>query len=75
MNKEFGKINDSGISSLVSSIRNIDNSLTSLREHIVGVNKDFGNIGKNAGNNTSQINEARKATEGLANATNELADA
>lgn len=75
LNKEFGKINDSGISSLVSSIRNIDNSLTSLREHIVGVNKDFGNIGKNAGNNTSQINEARKATEGLANATNELADA
>lgn len=72
LNKEFGKINDSGISSLVSSIRNIDSSLTSLREHIVGVNKDFGNIGKNAGNNTSQINEAKKATEGLANATKEL---
>lgn len=63
LNKEFGKINDSGISSLVSSIRNIDNSLTSLREHIVGVNKDFGNIGKNAGNLNNTVAELLKVDE------------
>lgn len=75
LNKAFGNINDSGVSELLSSIKNIDKLLSSLSEHIVGVNKDFSNIGKNASDNVGQINEAKKATEGLTEATKELANA
>ena len=75
LNRAFGNINDSGANELLSSIKNIDKSLSSLSEHIVGVNKDFSGIGKNASDNVGQINEAKKATEGLADATKELANA
>ena len=75
LNKAFGGINDSGVSNLLSSIQSIDKSLSSLSEHITNVNKDFGSVGKNASDNVSQINEARKATEGLTEATKELANA
>ena len=75
LNKAFGGINNSGASELLSSIKSIDKSLLSLSEHIVGINKDFGNIGKNANANVGQINETRKATEGLSDATKELANA
>lgn len=75
LNKAFGGINDSGVSNLLSSIQSIDKSLSSLSEHITNVNKDFGSVGKNASDNVGQINEARKATEGLTEATRELANA
>ena len=75
LNRAFGNINDSGVNELLSSIKNIDKSLSSLSEHIVGVNKDFSGIGKNASDNVGQINEAKKATEGLTEATRELANA
>lgn len=75
LNKAFGGINDSGVSNLLSSIQSIDKSLSSLSEHITNVNKDFGSVGKNASDNVGQINEARKATEGLTEATKELANA
>lgn len=75
LNKVFSGINDSGVSNLLSSIQNIDKSLSSLSEHITNVNKDFGSIGKNASDNVGQINEAKKATEGLTEATKELTNA
>lgn len=75
LNKAFGGINDSGVSNLLSSIQSIDKSLSSLSEHITNVNKDFGSVGKNASDNVGQINETRKATEGLTEATKELANA
>lgn len=75
LNKAFGGINDSGVSNLLSSIQSIDKSLSSLSEHITNVNKDFGSVGKNASDNVGQINEARKDTEGLTEATKELANA
>lgn len=75
LNKAFGGINGSGVSNLLSSIQSIDKSLSSLSEHITNVNKDFGSVGKNASDNVSQINEAKKATEGLTEATKELANA
>lgn len=75
LNKAFSGINDSGVSNLLSSIQSIDKSLSSLSEHITNVNKDFGSVGKNASDNVGQINEARKATEGLTEATKELANA
>lgn len=75
LNKAFGGINDSGVSNLLSSIQSIDKSLSSLSEHITNVNKDFGSVGKNASDNVGQINEAKKATEGLTEATRELANA
>jgi hypothetical protein len=72
----FGKIDgNSGAKSLLSSIQNIDSSLTTLTKHITEVNTDFGNIGKNANANVSQIQNAQKATEGLASATKDLSDA
>lgn len=75
LNKAFSGINDSAVSNLLSSIQGIDKSLSSLSEHITNVNKDFGSVGKNASDNVGQINEARKATEGLTEATKELANA
>lgn len=75
LNKAFGGINNSGVSNLLSSIQSIDKSLSSLSEHITNVNKDFGSVGKNASDNVGQINEAKKATEGLTEATRELANA
>lgn len=75
LNKAFGNINDSSVSDLLSSIKNIDKSIASLSSNIIGINKDFGNIGKNADSNVDQINNAKKATEGLANVTKELAKA
>ena len=75
LNKAFSGINDSGVSNLLSSIQSIDKSLSSLSEHITNVNKDFGSVGKNASDNVGQINEARKVTEGLTEATKELTNA
>lgn len=75
LNKAFGGINDKGVSNLLSSINNIDKSLSTLNEHIIATNKDFGNVGNNASKNVDQINEARKATEGLADATKDLKNA
>jgi hypothetical protein len=72
----FGKIDgNSGAKNLLSSIQNIDSSLTTLTKHITEVNTDFGNIGKNANANVGQIQNAQKATEGLASATKDLAKA
>ena len=75
LSKAFGKVDDSGTKTLLSSIQSIDKSLSDLSKHITGVNADFGSIGKNASDNVGQINEAKKATEGLTNATNQQIDA
>lgn len=75
LSKAFGKVDDSGTQTLLSSIQSIDKSLSDLSQHILNVNKDFGNIGKNAADNVGQINEAKKATEGLADATENLVKA
>jgi hypothetical protein len=72
----FGKIDgNSGAKSLLSSISSIDSSLNNLMKHITEVNADFGNIGKNANANVGQIQNEQKATEDLASATKDLADA
>lgn len=75
LSKAFGKVDDSGTKTLLSSIQSIDKSLSDLSQHITGVNTDFGSIGKNASDNVGQINEAKKATEGLTDATKDLAKA
>lgn len=75
LSKAFGKVDDSGTQTLLSSIQSIDKSLSSLSEHILNVNKDFGNVGKNASNNVQDINAATTATEKLAEVTKDLGKA
>lgn len=73
--KAFGKVDDSGTKTLLSSIQSIDKSLSDLSQHITGANIDFGSIGKNASDNVGQINEVKRATEDLTDATKDLAKA
>lgn len=44
LSKAFGKVDDSGAKTLLSSIQNIDKSLSELSQNILNVNKNMSNI-------------------------------
>ena len=49
LSKAFGKVDDSGAKTLLSSIQNIDKSLSELSQNILNVNKNMSNMGGNTG--------------------------
>lgn len=69
LSKAFGKVDDSGTKTLLSSIQNIDKSLSELSQNILNVNKNMGNMGGNTSGAVKQVenitNESKKATSAL----------
>ena len=69
LSKAFGKVDDSGTKTLLSSIQNIDKSLSELNQNILNVNKNMGNMGGNTSGAVKQVenitNESKKATSAL----------
>ena len=69
LSKAFGKVDDSGTKTLLSSIQNIDKSLSELSQNILNVNKNMGNMGGNTSGAVEQVenitNESEKATSAL----------
>lgn len=73
LNKAFGKVDDSGTKTLLSSIQNIDKSLSELSQNILNVNKNMGNMGGNTSGAVKQVenitNESKKAASALEDVT------
>lgn len=73
LSKAFGKVDDSGTNTLLSSIQNIDKSLSELSQNILNVNKNMGNMGGNTSGAVKQVenitNESKKAASALEDVT------
>ena len=69
LSKAFGKVDDSGTKTLLSSIQNIDKSLAELSQNILNVNKNMSNMGGNTSGAVKQVenitNESKKAASAL----------
>lgn len=69
LSKAFGKVDDSGAKTLLSSIQNIDKSLSELSQNILNVNKNMSNMGGNTSGTVKQVenitNESKKAASAL----------
>lgn len=69
LSKAFGKVDDSGAKTLLSSIQNIDKSLSELSQNILNVNKNMSSMGGNASGAVKQVenitNESKKAASAL----------
>lgn len=69
LSKAFGKVDDSGAKTLLSSIQNIDKSLSELSQNILNVNKNMSNMGGNTSGAVKQVenitNESNKAASAL----------
>lgn len=69
LSKAFGKVDDSGAKTLLSSIQNIDKSLSELSQNILHVNKNMSNMGGNTSGAVKQVenitNESKKAASAL----------
>lgn len=67
--KAFGKLDDSGAKTLLSSVQNIDKSLSELSQHILNINKNMSNMGGNTSGAVKQVenigNESKKAASAL----------
>lgn len=73
LSKAFGKVDDSGAKTLLSSIQNIDKSLSELSQNILNVNKNMSNMGGNTSGVVKQVenitNESKKAASALEDVT------
>ncbi len=69
LSKAFGKVDDSGAKTLLSSIQDIDKSLSELSQNILNVNKNMSNMGGNTSGAVKQVenitNESKKAASAL----------
>ena len=69
LSKAFGKVDDSSAKTLLSSIQNIDKSLSELSQNILNVNKNMSNMGGNTNGAVKQVenitNESKKAASAL----------
>ena len=69
LSKAFGKVDDSGAKTLLSSIQNIDKSLSEMSQNILNVNKNMSNMGGNTNGAVKQVenitNESKKAASVL----------
>ena len=75
LSKAFGKVDDSGAKTLLSSIQNIDRSLSELSQHILNVNKNMSNMGGNTGGAVKQVENISNAYQDAAKEAEKLADA
>lgn len=75
LSKAFGKVDDSGTKTLLSSIQNIDKSLTELSQNILNVNKNMSNMGGNTSGAVKQVENISNAYQDAAKEAEKLADA
>mgnify|MGYP002519309402 CR=1 FL=1 len=73
--KAFGKVDDSGAKTLLSSIQNIDKSLSELSQNILNVNKNMSNMGGNTSGAVKQVENIGNAYQDAAKEAEKLADA
>lgn len=73
--QSFGKVDDSGAKTLLSSIQNIDKSLAELSRNILNVNKNMSNMGGNTGGAVKQVENISNAYQDAAKEAEKLADA
>ena len=66
LSKAFGKVDDSGAKTLLSSIQNIDKSLSELSQNILNVNKNMSNMGGNTGGAVKQVENISNAYQDAA---------
>lgn len=75
LSKAFGKVDDSGTKTLLSSIQNIDKSLSELSQNILNVNKNISNMGgKQIENISNAYGDATKNAKKLAEIQNKLSN-
>ena len=69
LSKAFGKVDNSGAKTLLSSIQNIDKSLSELSQNVLNVNKNMSSMGGNTSGAVKQVenitNESKKAASAL----------
>ena len=75
LSKAFGKVDDSGTKTLLSSIQNIDKSLSELSQHIINVNKNMSNIGGDTNSTVKQVENISNVYDNAAKSAEKLADA
>lgn len=75
LSKAFGKVDDSGAKTLLSSIQNIDKSLSELSQNILNVNKNMSNMGGNTSGAAKQVENISNAYQNAAKEAEKLADA
>lgn len=75
LSKAFGKVDDSGAKTLLSSIQNIDKSLSELSQNILNVNKNMSNMGGNTSGAVKQVENISNAYQDAAKEAEKLADA
>ena len=75
LSKAFGKVDDSGTKTLLSSIQNIDKSLSELSQNILNVNKNMSNMSGNTSGAVKQVENISNAYQDAAKETEKLADA
>lgn len=74
LSKAFGKVDDSGAKTLLSSIQNIDKSLSELSQNILNVNKNINNMGGNTSGAVKQVENISNAYQDAAKEAEKLAD-
>ena len=75
LSKAFGKVDDSGAKTLLSSIQNIDKSLSELSQNIFNVNKNMSNMVGNTSGAVKQVENISNAYQDAAKEAEKLADA
>lgn len=75
LSKAFGKVDNSGTKTLLSSIQNIDKSLSELSQNILNVNKNMGNMGGNTSGAVKQVENIGNAAADAVKQVDKLADA
>lgn len=75
LSKAFGKVDDSGAETLLSSIQNIDKSLSELSQNILNVNKNMSNMGGNTSGAVKQVENISNAYQVATKEAEKLADA
>ena len=75
LSKAFGKVDDSGAKTLLSSIQNIDKSLAELSRNILNVNKNMSNMSGNTSGVVKQVENIGNAYQDAAKEAEKLADA
>lgn len=75
LSKAFGKVDDSGTKTLLSSIQNIDKSLSELSQNILNVNKNMSNMGGNTSGAVKQVENISNAYQNAAKEAEKLAEA
>ena len=75
LSKAFGKVDDSGAKTLLSSIQNIDKSLSELSQHILNVNKNMSNIGGDTNSAVKQVENISNTYDNASKSAEKLVEA